>query len=64
MKPSECENVTIKKKKRRSSTRDSIRQVKSLHYVTVKKSQCRGLTVVLTKTSGLRFEHLKVNAQT
>jgi hypothetical protein len=33
----------------RSSTRDFIRDIKSLHYATVEKYQCRGLTVALKK---------------
>jgi len=33
----------------RSSTRDFIRDIKSLHYATVEKDRCRGLTEVLKK---------------
>ena len=50
-------------KKGRSSTRDFIREVKSLYYTMVKTDQCGGLIVTLTKTSGLCFEHIKVNVQ-
>jgi hypothetical protein len=39
----------------------SIREVKSLHYTTVKIDQFRGFTVALTKTSCLGFEHIEVN---
>jgi hypothetical protein len=38
--------------------------VKCLHYSTVKKkNQCGDLTVALTKTVGLGFEHIEVNVQ-
>jgi hypothetical protein len=40
-----------------------IREVKSLHYATVKNDHSRDLTVSLTRTFGLGFEHIKVNAQ-
>ena len=33
----------------RSSTRDFIKDIKSLIYATVEKDQCRGLTVALKK---------------
>jgi hypothetical protein len=33
------------------------------HYATVKKGQCRDLTVTLTKTFGLGLEPTKVNVQ-
>jgi len=33
--------------------------VKSLHYTTVEKDQCRGITEALTDTFGLGFEHIK-----
>ena len=52
------------KKEGRSSTRDFVREVKSLNYATVKKVQVRGLTVVVTEMFSLGFEHIKVNAQT
>ena len=42
------------------STRDFIIEVKSLHYATIKKGQCRDLRVALTKTIGLGFKHIKV----
>jgi hypothetical protein len=44
----------------RSSTRDFITQAQSLHYATAKEYQCRGLTVALTKSFRLGFEHLYV----
>jgi hypothetical protein len=50
-------------KKARSSTRDFIAKTKSLHYATAEKDQFRGLTVALTKTFGLGFGHIKINAQ-
>jgi hypothetical protein len=51
------------KNKGRSSTRDFMREVKYLHYATVKQDRCTDLTVPLTKTFGLGFEHIKVNVQ-
>jgi hypothetical protein len=63
VKPSEWANVTIKSKKARSSTRGFIKAVKSVHYATFKKYQCRNLTVALKKTFCPGFEHIKVNAQ-
>jgi hypothetical protein len=45
----------------RSSTRDFIGDIKSLHYAAVEKDQCRGRTMALTKTYGLGFEHIKVS---
>jgi len=39
VKPSECENVAKKKK---SSTRDFMREVESLHYATVKQGPYSG----------------------
>jgi hypothetical protein len=41
VKPSECENVE-KKKKKRFSARDFIREVESLHYATVKQGPYSG----------------------
>jgi hypothetical protein len=46
--------------KGRYSTRNFIIEVKSLHYATIKKGQCRDLRVALTKTIGLGFKHIKV----
>jgi hypothetical protein len=51
------------KKKARSYTRDFIRRLKALHYATVKKDKCRGLTAVLTETFFMGFENIKVNTQ-
>jgi hypothetical protein len=51
--------MLLKRKKVRSSTMDFIREAKSQHYTLVKKRLM--LTVVLSKTFGLGFEHIKVN---
>jgi hypothetical protein len=50
------------KKKGRSSTRDFIREAKSLHYAWVKQEQCRGLPLVPTNTFSLGYENVEVNA--
>ena len=39
------------------------REVKSVHYTTVKINQYNGLTVVCTKTFSLGFEDIKLNVQ-
>ena len=58
VKPSQGENVAKESNKGRSSTRDFI----SIRPRS-KKDQCWGLTVALTATFGLGFEHMKVSAQ-
>ena len=51
LKPSECKNVAKTSKMTICSTRNFIREVKSLHYAMVKKDQYRGLSVALIKLS-------------
>jgi hypothetical protein len=53
-------SLKSKKRKVRSSTMDFIREVKSQHCTLVKKRSM--LIVVFSKTFGLGFEHIKVNA--
>jgi len=50
-------------KRGRSSTRDFIREVRSLKNTMLKKDQCSSLTLALTKSFRLGFEHNKVNVQ-
>ena len=42
------------------STKDFIIEIKFLHYAMIKIGQCGDLTMVLTKTISLGFEHIKV----
>jgi phenylpyruvate tautomerase PptA (4-oxalocrotonate tautomerase family) len=65
VKTSECDSVAkINKKSGRYSIRVFISEVKSQHYVTVKKDQRSGLTAALAESFGLGFEHTAVNVQT
>jgi hypothetical protein len=50
-------------KKKKSPTRNFNRKVQPLHYPTVKKDHCRGITVAVTKTFSLGFKHIKANVQ-
>jgi hypothetical protein len=59
----DSERCKLSSRKGRSSTTDFIRAVQSLHYATVKRDQCRDLTMPLTKTFVLGFEHTTVNVQ-
>jgi hypothetical protein len=65
VKRSECDSVDKNSKQEaRYSIRHFISEVKSQHYVTVKKDQRSGLTAALAESFGLGFEHIAVNVQT
>jgi hypothetical protein len=51
------------KKRKAPQPGDFIRKVQPLHYPKVKKDQCRGITVAVTKVFGVGFKHIKVNVQ-
>jgi len=53
----------FKEKGKKFSTRELIRKIKNMHYHTVKKYQCKGITVAITKMLGLGFKHTKGNAK-
>jgi hypothetical protein len=64
VKPSECENVSKKysKKNARSSSRDFIRGVQSLHYTMVKRSM-QGPYIGADNNFFLSYEYIKLIAQ-
>jgi len=40
-----------------------MRKVKTLHFYTVKKYKCKGITEAITKNFSLGFKHITVNVQ-
>ena len=70
VKPSECENIAKKLKKRQDAQPGTIREVKCMYYTMVKKKRERerersmqGPYSGTYKTFGLDFKHTKANAQ-
>ena len=64
VKPSECENVAKMSKKKRQDPQPGTLSKRQNLCITSrsKKDQFRDLTVALTKTVGLGFEHININA--